>query len=137
MSSAIGIFCISQYLIKKILDKILTDIKKLAPEEAMEVETRSVMLGYITKIVAILEYLFFLVLCVWLFRDNQLSDQEVGVFFKFFAGWLAIKMFPSYNLWSHVKVGKAYFYRSLFGTIILVTFAIFSGFIIIKAFFSI
>lgn len=132
--SAIWVFHISQSLIEKVLDKILTDIKKLDSKSAESVETRSKELGYIVKIVACIEYLFFGALSFWFFRDGQITDSEIGSFFTFFAGWLAIKMIPSYQLWSHEIVGKAYFYRSLFGTIISIVFAIFFGVIIVRIF---
>jgi hypothetical protein len=62
--------------------------------------------------------------------------MSIGNTFTFFAGWLAIKSIPSYKMWDSTKVGKAYFYRSLFGTIVSVMVAVIAGLLIATIFFA-
>jgi len=124
------IFCVFQKIIKTILnDKILNDIGEIDPEGASLVKNRYQKLGYITLAAAIIEYLFFAMLALYFLRDNKLADIEIGNFFKFLTGWLAIKTIPNYKMWSHLIVGKAYFYRSLFGTILSISAGLLLGFV--------
>lgn len=125
-----AIFHLGQYLIELVLKKILDDIEKIDPDGARGVKNRQNIFGYITKIVSLTEFIFFITLTVWFQYDNKISSEEVDKFLKYFAGWLAIKTIPNYHLWSHKEVGKSYFYRSLFGTVISIMFSIIAGFMI-------
>lgn len=84
--STVGIFCLSQGLIKKALDRILADIKELDPKGAEQVEKRSKRLGYIVKIVAGIECAFFASFTIWFFQDGKITDPEIGNLLNFFAG---------------------------------------------------
>ncbi len=130
--SLIGIFCIAQVVVRVVMEKILRDIEKVDPnkENIDGVKKREGSLGYIGKSVACLEFAFFGALSSRFLYGGQITDSNIINFLTVFAGWLAIKMIPSYWMWSDKMVGKAYFYRSFFGTLISIASSIFAGYII-------
>src|SRR6185295_210731 len=79
----------------------------------MYIEYRTRKLGYITHIVGWLEIIFFATFIFSLFKEG-VDIEKVNLFFTIFGGWLFIKTLVNYDQWSHKRVGKAYFYISLF-----------------------
>lgn len=87
------------------------------------IKEREKNLGWITKIVTIIELIMFggLTLLLILEKNFQKDFQILGTmktFGAFLGGWLGIKVLSSHGAWSDPIAGKAYYHISLFGTLL-------------------
>ena len=139
------ILFIQEYFLPRLLKKMRNNvnqavrekIKKIPKPEADKIkerfgselytEYRTRKLGYFSQIIGYSEIIFFGGLIVILISNEMTLIKGGDYFFKVFGGWLAVKTVSNYDQWSHIIAGKAYFYITIFGTLINIGFAVLMG----------
>lgn len=99
---------------------------KINEDEKLEsrlTQLRGKKLKHLSLIVGTIEIIFFGVLIMLLLQSGKPFLDGMSFFFKFLGGWLAIKTVNQHGSWSSKVLGKPYFYVSLFGMLINVSFA--------------
>ncbi len=120
----------SKIEIKEDEKKVLPDLEKKINEALVQsilIRSRSSELRWFTKAVSLIELSVFANLTLLLFYQAANLLDGVKILGAFLAAWLGIKTLISHHAWPDPFVGKAYYYISLFGTLLNVAAGFFLG----------
>jgi hypothetical protein len=111
--------------------KILTD--EIRPFELVGEKKQELYI--ITKIIGYFEFFLFFTSTLILFSLQAKGLDILQTLGVLISGWLAIKIFGSYQQWSGPVFGRATFYVFLTGSLLNILFAVISPIIIFVTFF--
>ena len=117
--------------VNKLKSELIGDRAKEEIENLDNIKIKRGKLGRITQAIGYFEFIFFaaFVLLAILF----LRESFVNMFFQLIpiaGGWIALKVFGSYQQWSGAVFGRASFYIFLLGSILNIILANLSAYIV-------
>jgi|GEM_PF-3511389 hypothetical protein len=143
----VGFAALLRWEIKRQYKSILSTAKDIRPKlddlnneikqtEALEDSRVRGVFGRLTITFSTLEFLFFagITFCrIQLFDHNNSLVVSKDIAFLV-AAWLGIKIVGSYQQWSSVVLGRAYYYIFLIGSWVNIGVAIFTGWLLSRLF---